>query len=208
MYAYEGLGSIYWHMVGKLMLAVAENIVWATEQHLDDAVIAKLVTRYYDIRGGMGFNKTPAEYGAFPDDPYSHTPSFAGAQQPGMTGQVKEEILSRYLELGLRIQNGCISFHSSLIRETEFLTTEIPYDFLDLRKTWRRIPLHSGQYAFSLCQTPFVISKGASNRITVQLEDGSVEIFEGETLPYELSQSIFSREHRVVQVEVSLATVN
>ena len=41
----------------------------------------------------MGFKKTesPAEYGAFPDDPYSHTPSFGGARQPGMTGQVKEE---------------------------------------------------------------------------------------------------------------------
>ena len=208
MYAYEGLGSIYWHMVGKLMLAVAENIVWATEQHRDDAVIEQLVARYYDIRGGMGFNKSPGEYGAFPDDPYSHTPSFAGAQQPGMTGQVKEEILSRYLELGLRIKDGCISFNSSLIRETEYLTTDTPYDFLDLRNKWRRIPLRSGQYAFSLCQTPFVVSKGPSNRITVQLEDGSVETLEGETLPYELSQSIFSREHHVVQVEVSLATAD
>jgi len=156
----------------------------------------------------MGFNKSPGEYGAFPDDPYSHTPSFAGAQQPGMTGQVKEEILSRYLELGLRIKDGCISFNSSLIRETEYLTSDTPYDFLDLRNKWRRIPLHSGQYAFSLCQTPFVVSKGPSNRITVQLEDGSVETLEGETLPYELSQSIFSREHHVVQVEVSLATAD
>ena len=28
---------------------------------------------YYDIREGIGFNKTPEEYGAFPSDPYSGT---------------------------------------------------------------------------------------------------------------------------------------
>ena len=39
-----------------------------------------------------------------PTDPYSHTPGFAGVQQPGMTGQVKEEILTRWGELGLRWQ--------------------------------------------------------------------------------------------------------
>ncbi len=38
-------------------------------------------------------------YGAIPTDPYSHTPGFAGAQQPGMTGPVKEDIC-RLGELG------------------------------------------------------------------------------------------------------------
>ena len=41
-------------------------------------------------------NKTPEEYGAFPFDAYSHTPYNSGAKQPGMTGQVKEEIRENY----------------------------------------------------------------------------------------------------------------
>jgi hypothetical protein len=42
-------------------------------------------------RAVLGFNKTPALYGAFPTDPYSHTPWGAGARQPGMTGQVRDK---------------------------------------------------------------------------------------------------------------------
>ena len=64
----------------------------------------RLGSLYYRVREGIGFNKTPAEYGAFPTDPYSHTPGHGGAQQPGMTGQVKEEILTRWGELGLRVR--------------------------------------------------------------------------------------------------------
>ena len=53
---------------------------------------------------GIGAHKSPVNYGAFPSDPYSHTPAGKGAQQPGMTGQVKEDILSRFGELGLRVK--------------------------------------------------------------------------------------------------------
>ena len=45
-------------------------------------------------------------YGAFPTDPYSHTPAGKGAQQPGMTGQVKEDVISRFGELGVEVKNG------------------------------------------------------------------------------------------------------
>ena len=50
--------------------------------------------------------RATAEFGAIPTDCYSHTPAHAGAQQPGMTGQVKEEILTRFGELGLRVEDG------------------------------------------------------------------------------------------------------
>ncbi|MDZ7764140.1 MAG: hypothetical protein U5K00_06890 [Melioribacteraceae bacterium] len=56
---------------------------------------------YYEIKEGIGVHKSPEKYGAFPTDPYSHTPSFAGVQQPGMTGQVKEDFISRIRELGI-----------------------------------------------------------------------------------------------------------
>ena len=46
---------------------------------------------HFEINAGIGAHKSPELYGAFPTDPYSHTPGGKGAQQPGMTGQVKEE---------------------------------------------------------------------------------------------------------------------
>ena len=37
MFGFEGLGSIYWHMVSKLLLAVQENFFAALDQGADDA---------------------------------------------------------------------------------------------------------------------------------------------------------------------------
>ncbi|MFN3640508.1 MAG: hypothetical protein ACK4UK_06280, partial [Flavobacterium sp.] len=98
-YAYEGLGSIYWHMVSKLLLAVMECCLKAIEEGKDEVLIGKLLDHYYEIQAGIGVHKSPELYGAFPTDPYSHTPWHRGAQQPGMTGQVKEDMLARMGEL-------------------------------------------------------------------------------------------------------------
>ena len=69
---------------------------------------------------GIGVHKSPSLYGAFPTDPYSHTPGGKGAQQPGMTGQVKEDILSRIGELGAIVSKGVLSFSPGLLRGREF----------------------------------------------------------------------------------------
>ncbi|MBN2519132.1 MAG: hypothetical protein JXB17_01390, partial [Bacteroidales bacterium] len=110
-YAYEGLGCIYWHMVSKLLLALQENYYKAIDNNEPAAIVEKLKSFYYKVKVGLGIKKNPDEYGAFPIDPYSHTPGDGGVKQPGMTGQVKEDILSRFGELGLRIKNGEIHFH-------------------------------------------------------------------------------------------------
>jgi hypothetical protein len=76
-----------------LLLAVQE-IFWADRESTsagNSAISHKLRETYYRVREGLGFNKSPLHYGAFPTDPYSHTPGHSGAQQPGMTGQVKED---------------------------------------------------------------------------------------------------------------------
>ena len=76
-------------MVSKLLLAVQEVYFNAEKKSSTKKQLEKLKNFYYDIKDGIGSGKQPDEYGAFPTDPYSHTPSFAGVQQPGMTGQVK-----------------------------------------------------------------------------------------------------------------------
>jgi len=122
MYAYEGLGSIYWHMVSKLLLAALENFQKGLEQNSGAVTMGRLADCYFDIRSGIGFNKTPDNYGAFPTDPYSHTPGFAGAKQPGMTGQVKEEVIARLQELGVQWSMVLITFNPFILRKSEFLS--------------------------------------------------------------------------------------
>jgi hypothetical protein len=132
MFGYEGLGCIYWHMVAKLLLAVQERVFEAADQAAPE--LGALVAHYRKVRDGLGYRKDAAAYGAFPADPYSHTAGEGGAQQPGMTGQVKEEILTRWGELGLRVQQGRIRFDPVLLDEAE-----LP-DGGALTFTWARVP--------------------------------------------------------------------
>jgi hypothetical protein len=79
-----------------------------------------MLQRFYRrVRDGLGYRKTAADYGAFPADPYSHTAGEGGAQQPGMTGQVKEEILTRWGELGLWMREGWVVFRPVLLDAAE-----------------------------------------------------------------------------------------
>jgi hypothetical protein len=48
-YGYEGLGSIYWHMVSKLQLAVQECCLKAVEENESPEVIGSLLEHYYEI---------------------------------------------------------------------------------------------------------------------------------------------------------------
>ncbi|MBW6458264.1 MAG: hypothetical protein K0B52_03785, partial [FCB group bacterium] len=73
-YKYEGLGCIYWHMASKLLLAVQDTFYRALDKRADMKVLNGLRSFYYEIREGIGSHKNPEEYGAFPMDPYSHTP--------------------------------------------------------------------------------------------------------------------------------------
>jgi hypothetical protein len=127
MYAYEGIGSIYWHMVTKLLLAVQEAAADARRRGDDAGAVERLRDAYWRVRGGLGVNKSAEEFGAIPIDPYSHTPAHAGAQQPGMTGAVKEEILARRRELGVAVDSGRIEFDVVLVRPEELL--EAPADW-------------------------------------------------------------------------------
>src|ERR1035437_1247973 len=99
-------------MVSKLRLAVHEVLERAVCASEDTAEVENLLSHYYEIREGIGVHKSPELYGAIPTDPYSHTPGFAGAQQPGMTGQVKEDLISRLGEMGITVEDGKICFRS------------------------------------------------------------------------------------------------
>ena len=206
MFGFEGLGSIYWHMVSKLLLAVQEQFVAARAAGTEAATVQQLGQLYYRIRDGLGFNKTPAEYGAFPNDPYSHSPGHIGAQQPGMTGQVKEEIITRFTELGLRVNAGQLSFDPALLRAAEFTLQPQIFRYLDIAGDWQNIDLPAFSLAFTWCQVPIVYHLASSEEadLTTTLHNGDVQQWPGMTLASDMAAHLFQRDGVIRRIDLTL----
>ena len=200
-FAYEGLGSIYWHMVSKLLVAVQETLL----RYPDSPHKGRLVDHYYEIRAGIGVNKSPELYGAFPTDPYSHTPFNRGAQQPGMTGQVKEDILNRWSELGVAVENGQISFSPAFLSKEEWLTEESVFEYLSLQGKFEQLKLYAGELAFTYCQVPIVYKKGRGNGIRIGLKGGEEVSLSGtHRLGEDYSAALFERNGQVEWIRVDI----
>ncbi len=165
-YKYEGLGCIYWHMVSKLLLAVGESLSKAIIEQCDHFIIERLRVHYMVIREGIGAHKRPDEYGAFPFDPYSHTPMMAGVQQPGMTGQVKEDIISRWFELGVSVSDGQITFRPTMLRDEDFTDGELRFTYCGTEIVYK----HS---AFSIQPSAYTLSKEDSGHLFAR--DGKIK---------------------------------
>jgi hypothetical protein len=199
LYKYEGLGCIYWHMVSKLLLAIQDA------QTLADGEAAEALRAHYEaVRDGIGVHKSPAVHGAIPIDPYSHTPGFAGAQQPGMTGQVKEDVIGRLRELGLTVADGRIAFRPELVRRSEFLPTPGLLSCVDLVGTPRQLPVPAGGFGFTFCQVPVIVQAGGPARITVTGADGAQAAVDGLVLDATTSAAVFARAGSVTRLDVRL----
>ena len=203
-YGYEGLGSIYWHMVSKLLLSVQETCLLAVEHKESDVTVGKLLEHYYEINEGIGVHKSPELYGAFPTDPYSHTPFGKGAQQPGMTGQVKEDILSRFGELGVYVNNGKLLFNPRLLRVDEFLKEPVIFKYTGINKESIQIELKKDSLAFTYCQIPVIYKKAEKNHLEVVYNNGLSVEFENLSLDVATSKKIFSRTDEVNRIIVSV----
>lgn len=204
MFGFEGLGSIYWHMVTKLLLAVEENFFTAIDKNADAADISALADCYYRIRQGIGFNKTPEEYGAFPMDPYSHTPKHAGAQQPGMTGQVKEEVLTRFAELGLRVNDGQVAFKPYLLRACEFTHEPTTFTYLDVDQQWQKLNIPANSLAFTWCQVPIVYQLTDKQTMTIIVNGAEQVSYAADTLSRTVSKQLFTRSGEIKSITVTL----
>ncbi len=201
-FAYEGLGSIYWHMVSKLLLAVQETCIWAINDKADADVTGKLAAHYYEVQEGIGVHKPPQLYGAFPTDPYSHTPEGKGVQQPGMTGQVKEDILSRFGELGVFVNEGKLYFQPVLLRKDEFLVEDKMFEYINVASKSMQIPLEKGSLCFTYCQVPIIYKLAQQRRIEILLEDGNTINIAGQYLDLNQSKQIFNRTNEILQLKV------
>lgn len=203
-FGYEGLGSIYWHMVSKLVLAVQECCLKAIRENQDEVVIDRLIAHYYDVNEGIGIHKPVEVYGAFPTDPYSHTPEAKGAQQPGMTGQVKEDILIRINELGISVNNGKLSLGYGLLRREEFLKKATTFGYYDVRSNFKEIMVPENALCFTYCQVPVIYKLSYKEQLTVFGNDGNHVSQKSLVLNESTSQQIFCRKDGVQKVVVHL----
>jgi hypothetical protein len=201
-YAFEGLGSIYWHMVSKLLLAVQETCIRAINQNANKETINRLIAHYYDVNEGIGVHKSPKLYGAFPFIPYSHTPMHKGAQQPGMTGQVKEDILARMGELGVKMKNGKLMFEPGLLHRSEFLQKKTNATFILADGTIKNMVLEPDSLAFTVCQVPVIYKTATSNKIEVYYTNGSHDAFQTAELNDEISRKIYQRTGEIDHLKV------
>ena len=99
-----------------------------------------------------------------------------------MTGQVKEDILSRFFELGVRVGEGAIHIEPVMLRADMF---------------------RDGVLHFTYCQTPFVYRLGSEPSILVEFADGKTASF-SDALDASVSHHIFARDGQVKQVTVTI----
>jgi hypothetical protein len=201
-YGYEGLGSIYWHMVSKLLLSVQEICLQAIEANESEKIIGGLLDHYYEINEGIGVHKSPSLYGAFPTDPYSHTPGGKGAQQPGMTGQVKEDILCRFGELGVFVSHGCLIFNPRLLRKEEFLRKPMNFEYRAIGDIVKHIDLNENSLAFTYCQVPVVYELTSKTGVKVELRNQEIVEKDSWQLDAGLSSKVFQRTGEIEKITV------
>ncbi|MEX0289729.1 MAG: hypothetical protein AB3N14_11520 [Flavobacteriaceae bacterium] len=203
-FGYEGLGSIYWHMVSKLLLATQECCLKAVDSKESAEITGGLFAHYYEINEGIGVHKPPSLYGAFPTDPYSHTPAGKGAQQPGMTGQVKEDILCRMGELGVSVRGGRLHFDPCLLRKEEFIMEPRNFTYVNVHSETKELQLESGSLSFTYCQVPVVYQLATVTGIELVLKSGQVTYLDGTQIGEEMSRKVFERSDEIVRIHVQI----
>jgi hypothetical protein len=203
-FAYEGLGSIYWHMVSKLLLATQECFYKALKNGEDAKIVGRLKEHYYEIKAGIGLYKNPALYGSFPTDAHSHTPARSGVKQPGLTGQVKEDVIARFGELALTVIEGDIVFDPALVNEEEILRQPESFLYYNLKGEPGQLNLEKGQMGFTFCNIPIVLNFSGEEYIHVYFVNGHSVVVPGRELNQEISKLIFSRKGEIDRLIVNL----
>ena len=185
-------------------MAVQECCIKAIQDSESEELIGGLLAHYYEIYEGIGVHKSPTLYGAFPTDPYSHTPANKGVQQPGMTGQVKEDILSRFGELGVFVRSGQLVFNPRMLRKSEFLSQKHTFHYVNIKGESKELPIEADSLVFTYCQVPVVYTLSAENGIEVNLESGPSLYFEQLNLNNHLSEKLFQRSGEIISISVKI----
>jgi hypothetical protein len=120
-----------------------------------------------------------------------------------MTGQVKEDILSRFLQLGLIVQNGEIHFYPVLLKREEFLAAPGQFEYTDIEGNQIKIKLEKNSLAFTYCQIPVIYNISNSARLVLYAKDGSSLDSKDLNIDRKTSSKIFGRTSSLSKIDVS-----
>jgi hypothetical protein len=121
-----------------------------------------------------------------------------------MTGQVKEDILSRFGELGVVISDGKLSFKPDLLRKEEFLKEDKIFNYFNVDVEQKVIQLQAGSLCFTYCQVPILYKIADQNKLIITNQSNEALEFDAWTINSEFSSHIFNRTNEVKQVLVQI----
>lgn len=119
-----------------------------------------------------------------------------------MTGQVKEDILARFGELGVFVQEGRLHFQPGILKKSEFLTESQTINFVDIFTQHHEITLEENSLFFTYCQIPVVYKISAREGLEICFNDQNKKIFKSPLIDKETSRMIFQRTGKVTAVTV------
>ncbi len=122
-----------------------------------------------------------------------------------MTGQVKEEVLTRLGEMGLSVSQGCLVFGGPLLRDLEWLPAAAQFDFIDISGASSSLMLNAGEMGFTFCQVPIVLRRGEQASVVVHDRDQGETMVNGNVLPRDISHGIFMKRGAVTRLTVTVS---
>ena len=120
-----------------------------------------------------------------------------------MKGEVKEDVITRFYDLGVEINRGGISFSPVLLKRSEFLSEPTTWKYSvggDLQSE----NLEAGSLAFTLCGVPVIYCLARESSIRVYSDHETPTSIPGARLDAALSQSLFKREKHIKKMVVNL----
>jgi hypothetical protein len=120
-----------------------------------------------------------------------------------MTGMVKEEILTRQMELGDSITNGQIAFDFLLLNRDEFIAPPTEFAYWNVPGQPQTLDLPANSLAYTICQVPIILGASGEPSIEVHGSDGSTRQIPGHLLDAVTSRHIFQRDGMVHHLVVS-----
>ena len=121
-----------------------------------------------------------------------------------MTGQVKEDIVSRFYELGFFVNDGRVTFDPTILRKSEFIEEEKSFKYVNLDNEINYIELDKHSLAFTVCQVPVIYNLSDEENIRISYINNSEKTIKGHELDIENSESIFNRTNLIKAVYVSI----
>ena len=114
----------------------------------------------------------------------------AGVQQPGMTGQVKEDIISRFFELGVEIKEGQLKIQPVILKYNEFIQPSV--------NDHDQFPMLS----FTYCSIPVIYLIDGKSGIDILKQDKTTEHIDVYSLSHAQSQRVFNRDKTILKLIV------